>query len=221
MSSDLEVMHKILKNEENRKILCILNEKEALTYDELMDAFHLGTYLLNYHLKVLVDFLTKTADDKYVLSEKGKQAYALLNNLPKSTGVSRRWKITWLISIVSNIVIASLLSYVFNRPRSIVTMALLISFGLILSYALQIKPKITGRLLYITLGAVFIGCFFMLFTMKIFFSDKAYAAMFPSGSTGDHIILILSVVVCYVIGGLVGELIGKKMQYKWPPSRTF
>jgi hypothetical protein len=31
MSSDLEVMHKILKNEENRKILCILNEKEALT----------------------------------------------------------------------------------------------------------------------------------------------------------------------------------------------
>ena len=56
--------------------------------------------------------------------------------------------------------------------------------------------------------------------MKVF-RNATYFAMFPPGSTGDNIMAILSFVVCYVIGGVIGELIGKKMQYKFPHLRNF
>jgi hypothetical protein len=202
-------------------MLLLLNEKGALTYDELLDFLCMGTHMLDYRLKVLDDFLEKTVDDKYMLSEKGKQACTILSDLPASTGVSRRWKITWLVSIVSNIVFASILGYIFNSPRPIVLMALLFSFGLVVSYALKVKPKITGRILYIVFGTGILGSLLLLFTLKIFLSGTAYFTKFPSGSTGDNLLSILSFVVCWVVGGVIGELIGKKMKYKWPTFHTF
>ncbi|MCL1977077.1 MAG: ArsR family transcriptional regulator [Candidatus Bathyarchaeota archaeon] len=214
MSSDFESWRKILKDETNRQLLLLLNEKGALTSEELTDALNVTPGLLGHHLKVLNDLVKKTVDDKYVLSEKGKQVHALLNDLPTSAGVSRRWKITWFISIVINIVIASILGYISNSPRPIFILMLLVLSGLILSYALKVKPKSTGRILYITLGAAFIGLSW-LFIMKIV-RDEYYFARFPPGSTGDNIISILIIVACYVIGGLVGEWIGRKMQYKLP-----
>jgi predicted transcriptional regulator len=72
MSSDLESLYKILMDEENRKILRLLDEKGALTYDEIRDALCMGVLMLDYSLKVLNKFLAKNIDDKYILSEKGK-----------------------------------------------------------------------------------------------------------------------------------------------------
>jgi len=220
MSSDLGPLRKIFKDETNRKALFLLNEKGALTFDEFMEALNVTPGMFAYHLKVLNDFLEQTDEGKYVLSEKGKQTQELLTKLPENLGVSRRWKITWLISIVSNIVIASILAYISNRPQLIITVMLFVLSGLGLSYALKVKPKITGRLVYIALGAVLIGCALFLLYMKLFLTE-IYFARFPPGSTGDNINAITSFVICYVIGGVVGELIGRKMHYNWPPSRIF
>ena len=56
MSSGLTSLHKILKEETRRKIMLLLNEKQSLSYTELLDATETGsTGLLNYHLKVLGD----------------------------------------------------------------------------------------------------------------------------------------------------------------------
>ena len=219
MSSDVGSLNKILKDETNRKALFLLNEKGALTFDEFMAALDVTSGMFAYHLKVLNDFLEKTDEGKYRLSEKGKQAHAILRDLPAKTGVSRRWKIAWFISIVSNIVIASILGYISNRPRLIIIVMLFVLSGLVLSYALKVKPKITGRLVYIALGAVLIGCSLVLLYMKLFLTERFFDR-FPAGSTGEGIIAITSFVICLVIGGVVGELIGRKMQYKWPP-RTF
>jgi len=219
ISSDLGDLRKIFKDESNRAMLVLLNEKGALTSEELMGDLNVGVRMLTYHLKVLDDFLVRTVDDKFMLSEKGKQACAILSEMPESTGVTRRWKIMWFVSIICNIVIASIIGYISNRPTTVIIMALFISSGLILSYALKVKPKITGRLLYIGLGIFVVGSLLMLLGMKFFRGEK-YFVMFPPGSTGDNMFAVLNLVVCWIVGGVIGELIGRKMRYKWPPSPT-
>jgi DNA-binding transcriptional ArsR family regulator len=219
MSSDIGSLREILKRETNREILVLLNDKGALSSNALMTILNVTPSLMDYHLKVLNDCLVKTDDDKYALSEKGKQAYMLLSDLPKNGGISRRWKIVSLASIVSWVLFVLLLWHVHDVSFAIIIPALCVGlFGSIGSYGLLVKPKITGRVIYIAMGSVVIGCALFLLTMiyrnSAFFSR--YFFPYPDGSTGDHIILLLSVVVCYVIGGVVGDLIGKKMKYKWP-----
>jgi hypothetical protein len=36
-------------------------------------------------------------------------------------------------------------------------------------------------------------------------------------TTNGPLFPIGSLVVCWIVGGFVGELIGKKLQYRWPP----
>jgi DNA-binding transcriptional ArsR family regulator len=69
MSSGIASLHKILKDESRRSIILLLNEKGSLSYTELLDASDTGsTGLLNYHLKVLDDLLSKNGNGKYILS---------------------------------------------------------------------------------------------------------------------------------------------------------
>jgi len=77
MDSGLEFLHKILKDGTRRKIVLLLNEKNALSHTDLLEALgFLSTGRLNYHLKQLDDLLTKNVDVRYTLTEKGKLAVA-------------------------------------------------------------------------------------------------------------------------------------------------
>ncbi|MCL2135850.1 MAG: hypothetical protein FWH37_09975 [Candidatus Bathyarchaeota archaeon] len=219
MSSDVRSLRKILKYETNQKILILLN-REALSSDELADIINVTPGMMTHHLQVLNEFLVKTDDEKYALSEKGKQAYTILNNMPKSVDVSRKWKITWLASTVSVPVVFFFLWYISGKPLYTFIMPLCIGLlGSAYYYFTKVNPKIAGRLIYIAMGAVFIGLFLWLTLLK--FNNGTFFAWYTPGSTGDHITLLLSVVICYVTGGVIGELVGKKLQYKFPPERTF
>ena len=91
MSSDIASLHKILKDETRRKIILLLNEKENLSYTELLEATGAGsTGLLNYHLKILGDLLTKNQTGQYQLSEKGKVAYKLIIEFPAENNLAQR-----------------------------------------------------------------------------------------------------------------------------------
>ena len=60
MSSGIESLHKILKDETRTKIVLLLHEKGSLSYTELMETLgFVTTGLFNYHLKVLGDLLAK------------------------------------------------------------------------------------------------------------------------------------------------------------------
>jgi hypothetical protein len=79
MSSGLESLHKILKDEKRRTIITLLQEKDGTSYTELMTALGIkSTGKLNYHLKVLCKLITKNPDGLYVLTDKGKLAVNLL-----------------------------------------------------------------------------------------------------------------------------------------------
>jgi DNA-binding transcriptional ArsR family regulator len=95
MNSGLGSLHKILKDDTRRKIILLLNEKGSLSYTDLMDDLEVvSTGLLNYHLKVLDDLLSKNEKGEYMLTEKGKLASRLLLEFPhESTLVKmRRWE---------------------------------------------------------------------------------------------------------------------------------
>jgi hypothetical protein len=83
MSEDLSRLHKILKDGTRVKILELLNNRDSLSYSELLlQSGITNTGRLNYHLKILGDLVTKDQETgKYSLSEKGKLALEFLQKL--------------------------------------------------------------------------------------------------------------------------------------------
>lgn len=93
MHSDIASLHKILKDETRRKIILLSNEKENLSYTELLEATKAGsTGLLNYHLKILGDLLTKNQVGQYQLTEKGKVAFKLIVEFPEQNNQAQKRK---------------------------------------------------------------------------------------------------------------------------------
>ena len=220
MSSDFKSWRKIFKDETNRKALVLLNEKGALTSEELMNALNMTASLLGYHLKVLNDFLMKTIDDKYVLSEKGKQAYQMLDQLSENTKLSRRWKISWYLTIVISVVMAFSAWYIFDFQLSVLIKGLVLALiGSSIMYFLQVEPMTTARLLYVGCGASALGVGLWLLTLgfakMVDLQSKLYQSTWSTA--GFDLFFITSLIVCCVIGGFVGEWHGKRRQYRWPP----
>ena len=62
-----------------------------------------STGLLNYHLKVLGDLLSKNEEEKYVLTEKGKLASRLLLEFPEDNNLKKKptwWRKFWIAQAI-------------------------------------------------------------------------------------------------------------------------
>lgn len=120
MSTGIETLPRILKDETRRRTLTLLSEQGSLSYTELMDALNIvSTGTLNYHLKVLGDLLTKNDAGRYVLSEKGELALRLLKLFPAENDVllkKKRQKQFWTIAAVSQVIyfVSALALYYLN-----------------------------------------------------------------------------------------------------------
>jgi len=85
MSSGIASLHKVLKDENRRKIILLLQEKGSLSYVDLMKILGItNTGKMNYHLKILGELLSKKEDGQYFLSERGLLASRLLLEFPES-----------------------------------------------------------------------------------------------------------------------------------------
>jgi hypothetical protein len=107
MNSGIDSLHKILKDETRRKIVLLLNEKQSLGYTDLMNNLGIvNTGILNYHLKVLGDLLTKDEAGQYLLTQKGKLASKLLIEFPEPDialqAKKKGWKRFWIAATVLN-----------------------------------------------------------------------------------------------------------------------
>jgi hypothetical protein len=70
---------KILNDETRQQIIILLKERGRVRYSELMeDTGILTASMMDYHLKILSDFIQKTAYQQYTLTEKGKTAYKMI-----------------------------------------------------------------------------------------------------------------------------------------------
>jgi DNA-binding transcriptional ArsR family regulator len=105
MSSGLDSLLKILKDETRRKIVLLLNEKGSMSYTDLMETLNIvSTGTLNYHLKVLGELLTKNDAGQYLLTDKGKLASRLLIEFPEPDNQLKTkkkwWRRFWIVSIL-------------------------------------------------------------------------------------------------------------------------
>jgi len=216
-------LHKILKDDNRQKILLTLNERGSLSYTDLIEKMgFVSTGLLNYHLKVLGDLLSKNEKDHYVLTEKGRLALKFLEEFPEQETLKRKkqkqyWRVFGLIQVVIFVVVLVLYSqnYVDSTRliRGTVTLICMI-FLTCLGYKLQTSSPLTLEgekkrfaLVYI-IGGGLGGFIIAFFGTPIVNMISAYV-----GGPDLFVVYVVSVVV---IGCLVGYWVGKKKGFRQP-----
>ncbi|MDI9577349.1 MAG: winged helix-turn-helix domain-containing protein [Thermoproteota archaeon] len=218
MTSTLESLHKILKDKTRRKIVRLLSDTGSLGYTDLMNNMDfVSTGTLNYHLKVLGDLLEKDKEGKYLLSEKGKLASRLLTEFPQQNGPDKqRLKIYWLVAAVTMTMFSVLTGYIMNFPIERVLLLILVAQVLAaFTYFIRVKPTITGRVFYIAVGVSVIGSAFWIILINVLHRTGVLVTLVKLGGTDlYHNISLVGLAVCFIIGGFIGDLIGKKTKYK-------
>ncbi|MCW4005308.1 MAG: winged helix-turn-helix domain-containing protein [Candidatus Bathyarchaeota archaeon] len=231
MTSGVEFLYKILKDETRRKIVLLINEKQALSHTELINQLgFLTTGRLNYHLKQLNDLLTKDAEGRYTLTEKGKLATRLLIEFPDQNrhqmGLKPKWwKKFWIAIGTSAILLTSinLIVYVLGYVSlTLLLQSFLVFFALIGTlYMVEhitvevLSEKNRSRLLHISNFSRGIVVGFLLWLALSFivvysgFSQLIYDVL---GRELEICITLSSLVLCLVIGTFVG---------KWLASRFY
>lgn len=236
---DLNSLYKVLKDETRKKVVLALHDKGSLTYSDLMAAVQVeSTGRFNYHLKVLNGLISKTEDNRYVLSEKGESAYRLLSDFPESQGFVgftkekfKKFSIIAGLGQVAIITTAALL-YVFGYMdfQRFVLLIVTATFILALAYFQfrnygTIRPgtkkaDLAAKFIY-TVGT---GCIagFLAFFVGIIINQAANLLKMPSPTQGNMALtLVLTFIVAPVIGGVIGYVYGKKTDFKWAKARTF
>lgn len=219
MTSSIDSLHKILKDETRRKIILLLQENGNIGYTDLMDRLDiLSTGTLNYHLKVLCDLLEKNEAEKYILSEKGKLAYRLLTDFPQHEALQnkRRWKLYWIVGAVNLTIIALITGYLMNLPLHRIVLAIVAAQVLsAFTYYIMTKPTVTGRIFYIVVGIGGLGGIFW-FLLQLLMMQTGFRLQLINltGYVGDDLFALISLIVFWVLGAFVGDWIGKKRNYK-------
>ncbi len=149
MSSGFASLHKILKDETRRKVVLLLDQKGSLSYTDLMEELgFLTTGLLNYHLKVLSDLVSKDPESRYILTDKGKLAAKLLKEFPEGnlSGTKPRWWRRFWIEIAIALAVIIVLSFVLfflgyidstALYRSLATAILAVGFAYMIQHILR------------------------------------------------------------------------------------
>ena len=84
VTSDRDVLF-LLGNEIRIRILSLLYDRVELSYTELLNILGIDRGLLNFHLRRMKNFLLKTANGTYVLSNYGKEVCTALRRLAKDS----------------------------------------------------------------------------------------------------------------------------------------
>jgi hypothetical protein len=237
MSSGLGSLHKVLKDETRRRIVLLLNEKGIVSYVDLMRRAEVtSTGKMNYHLKILGDVITKTAEGQYTLTEKGKLASRLLLEFPQETiqqrGMKPRWWRTfWIfqavLAVISLIINLELYFYGhmdLNRLVYQSTISIIGSIGIsyMLTHILRDVISEKGRaklnrIMYVGAGTFILGFIFWILQFKIMQVTGAFAMV--DNTVGGDVFAVVSLIVYYVIGAFIGNWVGKKRAYylpEWP-----
>ena len=219
MTSTIDSLHKILKDETRRKIILELNEKGSVGYTDLMESLGIiSTGTLNYHLKVLGDLLEKDRTEKYMLSEKGKLASKLLTEFPEQNCAPNktRLKAIWLITSIIFTLFAFILWYELNVPiYRLINVLIVAQVASAFMYYIRVKPEQTGRIFWIAIGvAVFGGVFWLLLQGVVNATGLRFMLLRLAGNAGFDLFALISLIILWPLGGFVGDWIGKKRKYK-------
>jgi lysylphosphatidylglycerol synthetase-like protein (DUF2156 family) len=132
-----------------------------------------------------------------------------------STTKLRMSRAYWLVMLV--VLVVSLLSYSFFSNMSLerILIALFIGIlGFFFVFMYNNKPKSVNRWIFTFLGMCIIG--FALWAIVMFFVNSTGIRMTIASTMGDGFFALASLILCWILGGFIGGLIGEKMQYRLP-----
>lgn len=136
------------------------------------------------------------------------------NDEKKESSKPKYWKRFWIIIIISYI--GTIIALLFFSTNIIRTLLLGIFFGIVLgiAYYIRIRPSLKiNKALYIMLGVTPIGGGLWLLYMLI--GMNRFLVSLGSWYIQLNILIMISI---FVIGGFIGNWIGKKVDYRLPFS---
>ena len=225
MVSENESLHKILKDKTRREIIRLLDDKRSLCYTDLLDELGIeSTGLLNYHLKVLGDLISKDEEGNYSLTEDGKLALRLLLEVPEESGLQREkgwerrfWKVAVLFSAGSLIITIALYFLGFislsSLYQSLIWIFPAISVFFVLEYIMRNKAPKTIRAKYKTANyyarGIVLG-FFLWFALIFILALTGASRQISTSGIGQIPFLTASLIVCFCVGTAINEWQVKK-----------
>ena len=222
--------YKLLDDDLRQTILVSIHEHGSLSYSDLIEKFDMiSKKLLNYHLQVLDDFLSKNPEDQYVLTEKGRLALKFLEEFPmQETRRQKERKQFWLMLCIatSGLFVYNFLWYLRDVDftdfllRTVVFICLILA----LAYCMYLaNPLLSGSErknfsgLYLVFGGIggFAIGFFGLILVSVLFSLTGGSSLLPVIAP-DSVHLLSYLGSTAIIGGIVGYVIGKKRNFRIP-----
>jgi hypothetical protein len=233
MNADrLAELHEVLKEPLRQKILLQLGQHDVLSFETLAKNLRIeDPQELNDQIKILSNLLEEKylPDPKgsdvavYALTEEGHEVLDAMIMFPELTSKDYlvkpkpKWFTPyWIALFLSTAIIVGVLPLVFGH-QSIESVIFYLAVALSiegLAVYVRIKPpsKTTNRIMYIVLFGACFGCWF---------SIAAIVVLSHYGFREIDAVVITVWTGCFVLGGLLGELIGRMRHYKGPQQYQF
>ena len=90
------------------------------------------------------------------------------------------------------------------------------------AFYIRVRPSNSGnRVFFIFVGAFVIGfILWFLVTSIILFSGLRWQIISSTGNIGDDFVVFATLIICWLVGGFLGDLIGKRRNYIIPMLRV-
>jgi DNA-binding HxlR family transcriptional regulator len=229
MASENTLFYTIFEDELRQKILVLINQSGSLSYSDLMEKLDIvSERLLNYHLKVLGDLISKNEEEQYALTERGLLALNFLKECPiQETRKIKERKHFWLLIGIATVILffynfvwyfrdGDFTDFILRAVvLSILIFALAYCMYLINPLLSGAKTKIPG--VYITLGGLggfVIGYFGLALMSGLSIVTGGPSLLQVVAPDSVHLLGYLSITT--IIGCFVGYGIGKKLNFRLP-----
>jgi hypothetical protein len=78
-----------------------------------------------------------------------------------------------------------------------------------------------NRAFFIAIGTFYLGfVFWFLITSLVLFSGLRWIVVGSTGNIGDDFVALATLIICWIVGGFIGDLIGKRRNYIIPVLRV-
>ena len=130
---------KALSNQIRRDLLCFIGDKQIVSFTEIQEKFQMKVGTLYHHLDTLGELITQNYLKKYLLTEKGRRAFALIEDeldvsAPSLQAYGR-------LSFLHNIFLRPVFRFICNDAIRSLGFTLMILIGLtIATYFLSVTP---------------------------------------------------------------------------------
>ena len=130
---------KALSNEIRRELLSFIGEKRVVSFTEIQERFQMKVGTLYHHLDTLGGLITQDATKRYLLTEKGNRAYALIEDEldVSAPGLQAYGR----FSFMHTIFLRHIFQFISNDPVRSLGFSILLFIGFsIATYFLSVTP---------------------------------------------------------------------------------